>query len=232
MNIVKTPEGVFTLTKTILKADSQAGEGRQTYLQSLVAATQDALGATPRTRAGRGVKLDEEGIKAQLAALVSTHDAFYEQVIAACSEDLPGPTLRAKELNRRSNFARTALYSVRAWIKSGRDITALVAAKVTKGNIMVKREPVAPTPRRLARKVERGVTELIDVVTTLAAQDKAAAVSQLEHALSLITNSLAALGTSATRDPAKALAEHIPLKIKTGMFIPVHGNGGVQRAQA
>jgi len=54
-------------------------------------------------------------------------------------------------------------------------------------------------------------------------------VNQLEHALTLITNSLAALGTSATRDPAKALAERIPLRIRAGMFIPVH-NGGQARA--
>lgn len=221
MKLVTTPEAVYSLTKTILTADAGASSGRETYLQSLILATQKALGAAPRERSGRGAKLDAEGIKAQLDALTTAHEVFYPAVLKACSENLPGTVAKGKELNRRSNFARTALYSVRTWIRSGKDVTALAATKVTKGGITVKREPRELTPRRLLRRVERGITELIEQATQLAAQDKGAAVSQLEAAMGKITLTLATLGVSATRDPAVAQKQHKPLRTRSGTFYPI-----------
>lgn len=225
MKIVTTVDGVVALTREILKAEATSGAGRASYLRALVQRTQHELGSKPRERTARSVRLDDAGIEEQLAALSVAHEEFYAAVLRVCSEDLPGGTAKAKELNRRSNFARTALSSVRGWIKSGRDITAVAAVKATKASLAVERAAAVLTPRKLTRKIERGVTELITSVNALATQDKAAAVRELEQALSVITHSLAALGTSATRDPAKALAERIPLRTRHGVFVPVQEQG-------
>lgn len=220
--LILTNERVRALTKSILEARNTLENGQATYLQGLVETTQKELGAAPRQRTGKVVRLDEASIAEQLAALTKVHERCYAIVIEVCSENLPTGKEKALELNRRSNFARTAMSVARSWIRSGRDITALAAAKVTKYNLRVKLESTRqPSPARLTRRVEKGITELIEEATKLAALDKAAAIAQLEAALSKIVTTLSAIGgPSATRDPEKAMAEHIPLRTKTGVFYP------------
>lgn len=183
MSIVTSPEGVFTLTKTILKAVGAANDGRQFYLQSLLLATQKELGSEPRKRSGRAMKLDEASIQGQLAALRSVHDRFYEAVLRACSEGLPGGEARAKELNRRSNFARTALSALRAYIRAGKDVTALAAVRVTKASLAVPkaaRQVRQLSPKRLAAAAERQSKQLVVTMIALAEADKQAAAAEFE----------------------------------------------------
>lgn len=224
MKLITTPEGIFTLTRTILKARGTADAGGQTYFHALIAATQQELGTEPRERnaTGRAPRLTEEGVATQLTALSAVHTRFYQSVLRACSEDLPGGTARALELNRRSNFARTAMGTVRRWIKAGGNITTVAAQRASKRTLQVLSRPRAATPKLLARRVERGITELIEDTGQLAQADRAAAVTQLQTAISALAEKLNSIeGHTATRDPVQALAQHRVLKTKAGMFYPM-----------
>lgn len=222
--LILTNDKVRSLTKSILSGLLQAEGGKEAYLQSLVARTQKELGAPERERASKSTRLSAEGIQTQLAALQIAHEAYYKGVLEECEAETPkGIQKRSEVINAKSNWARTALYAVRNWIRSGRDVTALAAARVTKTNIAVKLEGAKrqPSPARLTRRVEKGITELIEVATQLAAADKAAAIQQLEAAMAKIITTLGAIGgQTATRDPAKAMTEHIPLRTRTGIFYP------------
>lgn len=222
--LVLTNDKVRSLTKSILAGKNAAEGGKLAYLRSLVARTQKELGASERERAGKVARLSPEGVKTQLAALQVAHEAYYAGVLEECEAEIPkGTPERAKVINAESNWARTALYAVRNWIRSGRDVTALAAGRVTKTNIKVEvPSNRVPSPQRLNRRVEKGVTELIEEATRLAAVDKSAAVTQLETAMAKIITTLAAIGgTTATRDAAKAVEEHIPFRTKAGVFYPV-----------
>lgn len=215
-----TTDRVRAITKSILDARNDLNAGHSNYLQGLVETTQKELGAAPRKRA-KAAKLDADGIKTQLAALLKVHERCYAIVLEVCSENLPAGKEKAIELNRRSNFARTALSVVRAWIRAGNDLTTVVATKATKTSMRVEvQRSQQPGPQSIARRVEKGITELIGKVEALAAIDKAAAVHQLEGIMSKAASVLATLGGSATRDPAKSIAENIPLKTKIGTFWP------------
>lgn len=218
-----TEDHVRTLTRDILQARAAADTANSQYLQGLVHTVQVELGVTPRVNPVKVQRLTDEGIQLQLTALRAVHTRAYAVVLEVCAEHLLPGKDRAKELNRRSNFARTAFGVVRRWIRSGRDITCCAAAKVSKGSLRVEVDRTrAPSPRALTRRVEKGVTELIERATALAAIDKAAGVAQLETALSKIVTTLSAIGgpQTTTKDPAKALAEHIPFETKQGVFYP------------
>lgn len=221
--LVLTNDKIRSLTKSILAGENAAEGGKEQYLRSLVARTQKELGASERERTGKVARLGPDGIKEQMSALQVAHEAYYAGVLEECEAEVPkGTPERAKAVNGKSNWARTALYAVRNWIRSGRDITALAAGRVTKTNIKVEvKSTRIPSPQRLTRRVEKGLTELIDEATQLAAVDKAAAVTQLEAAMAKIITTLTAIGgTAATRDPVKAVAEHIPFRTKAGVFYP------------
>lgn len=217
-----TDDQVRMLTRQILQARVAAESGTGSYLQGLVHTVQVELGVTPRVNPVHIKKLTEEGIKVQLTALQAVHNRAYAIVLEVCAENLlPGKT-RAQELNRRSNFARTAMSVVRRWIRAGKDITCCAASKISKASLRVEVDRTRQaSPRVLTRRVEKGITELIDRATILAAVDKATAVVQLESALSKIVTMLSAIGAQpATKDAARALAERIPFETKQGLFYP------------
>lgn len=225
---ILTNDRVRSLTKSILQGRAAMEGGQGSYLQGLIETTQRELGAEPRKRAGRAVKLSDTDVKAQLAALTKVHERCYAIVLEECEAEVPkGTPDRAKVINSKSNWARTMMYAARSWIRAGNSVTALAATRVTKHSLRVEAERTTPpNPQKLNRRVERGITELIDTVTGLAAIDKPAAIQQLEAALAKITTTLAAIGNhNTTRDPAKAMAEGIPLKTRTGVFYPAVATG-------
>lgn len=178
--LTKTTDGILALTKAILAGTAAAAQGQQSYLQSLVLGTQAELGVAPRKRAaaGRRPRLDEAGIKGQLKALDTVHERFYEAVLTACREIAPRGD--AKELNRLSNFARTALYSVRLFIRAGNDLSALAAERVTKESLRVTRPPRELTPRRLKGLAERQSKQLVSTLLALSETDREAAAAEFE----------------------------------------------------
>ena len=207
--LITTADGAYELAKAILAARGEVAGGQQRYLQSLWLSTQRELGVEPQQR-GRRARLDEGGVKAQLAALVAVHERLYEGVLRACSEGLPGGEARAGELNRRTNFARTALYSVRSWIRAGNDVGGMVAERVTKGAIAVERVPRQRnrSAKQLTSAAERQSKQLVATLLALAETDKGAAAHEFELLMGQLVEIAAGAGLSV--EPTETAAPPVP----------------------
>jgi hypothetical protein len=217
-----TDDDISKLAKAILDGEAQADTGRTSYLRTLVAVTQKELGAEPRQRMSKADKLKAEGISEQLAALTTVHDRFYALVLEAAGKAVPASTKdRATEVNRKTNFARTALYAVRSWIRAGHDVTALAAAKVTKAALAVKAATPKPqSVKRIKARVERESKALVSSLMALADSDKGAAVAELNLLMNQVTAQLLALAGPPVANAAQAAREHKPLRIKKTVFMP------------
>lgn len=221
---VASDADIEALVKQVLSASQDVESGRATYLRSLVATTQNELGAKPRVRSsGKIPKLTPEQIEGQLAALAKTHARFYEHVVKVASADIPAGKTQALELNRRTNFARSAVSTVRGWIKDGNDITAVAAVRVTKAQLAVRagpRKARPPNVKRLKAAAERQSKGLIKTLLELAESDKEAAIAELNVLMGVIGDQIMAMGVHATRDAAEAARTQRPLRIKGTMFMP------------
>lgn len=220
-NYVATASDIRALASTIVGATAEVITGRTTYLRALVATTQAELHATPRKNATAKPKhLKGSEIAAQLAALVAVHDRFYAAVLEACEEGLSGKD-KALELNRRSNFARTALYAVRSYIRAGHDITYVVAARTTKVTLAVSRPPRRASARSLKSRMEARSKALMVTALELSDVDKVTAVAEIELLLGQLAAQLASLGVQSTRDAATSAKTGAPLAIRGRVFVPV-----------
>ena len=104
---------------------------------------------------------------------------------------------------------------------------------MTKAALRARAGPTKVTPRRLKARVERQSKQFIASCMSLADTDKAAAIEELQLALSQISTQLVSLGMLATKNAAQALAEHRPLqvgKLKT-LFMPTASQVIAQRAR-
>lgn len=209
------------LTTGLLNATATIETGRVSYLRFLAGTTIAELGAKPRAHGGRPTKMTPESVATQLIALEAVHERFYAAVTEAASVNLPGPTLRAKELNRRTNFARTAMGSLRRWVKAGNDITALVVGKVTKRSLAVERAVRPPTLGRLRSRTETQSKALMSVVLELSSIDKHAALEEIELLMGQLATQRIELGGVTARSQSKAVREGLPFKVGDHTFFPV-----------
>lgn len=231
---VATDRDIETLTATQLQAAQSVTDGHQTYLRALVATAQKELGVKPRARAaaGRPHRLSDEEIAKQLAALAMVHRRFYEIVVRVIDDSLTGVPAkeRVAQKNRRSNFARTALYSARIYVRSGHDMTALVPSKISKSSLAVTVPTKPPTAKRLKSRLERLSKTFVTAMLELGETDKAAAVTELDTLIGIMASQLATLGVHPARDIERAVAEHKPFKSGATLFIPTQST--VLRQQA
>lgn len=210
------------LTTGLLSATAAIDTGRASYLRFLVGTTIAELGVKPRAHAGgRPTKMTPETLATHLTALEVVHERFYTAVTEAASVDLPGPTLRAKELNRRTNFARTAAGALRRWVKAGNDITSLVVAKVTKRSLAVERAVRPQTAARLKARTETTSKALVALVLDLSAVDKRAALEEIELLMGQLASQRIELGGAPTRSQQKAVDAGLPFRAKGHTFYPV-----------
>jgi hypothetical protein len=168
---VATPKDVDALTRSLLSAEQALSGGRTTYMRALIATTQKDLGVALRVRTPRKIpRLTPEETLVQMDALTATHERFYAVVLKVCAED----GAKSRELNRRSNFARTALYAVRTWTRAGNDLTALAAGRVTKASLRVtgRKSAKPPSPARLRSRVERDCKRVMASILALAETDR------------------------------------------------------------
>lgn len=198
---------VKTITKTIVSGVYAAENGSRDYLRALVATTQSALGAKLRVNMGKPGKLDAAGVKAQLAALDTTHDRFYKLVTDTATE----AGWRGVELNRRTNFARTALYSARVYVRAGNDLTSLAAGRLTKATLAVTgRKLVRPLSlKRLKTRAEKSSKALVASLLALGEHDQRTAAEELELLMNQLTDQLAAITGAKPTKPWKALKKDI-----------------------
>jgi len=158
----------------------------------------------------------------QLKALTAVHERFYTIVTEVVTEALEGTKDKAMELNRRTNFARTALGSVRAWIRAGGDITSLAPATATKAMLAVESEgtKAPPSAQALKSRAESQSQGLLTTFEGLATSDKAAAIEQMSMVLGQLTSRLLSMGVVSTKDPGLSFTEHRPLRIGKHVFVP------------
>lgn len=232
-NYLATDADIQELTREHIRALAGLQDGRQTYLRVLIATTQKELSAKPRKRTGRPKKLNPEEQAIQLAALTTVHIRFYAVVNAIVDEslaDVPAKD-RVSEKNRRSNFARTALYAARLYVRSGRDLTALAPGKLSKSALTVELPPRPPTPKRLKGRVERASKAFVTALLALTEADREGAAAELDTVLGIIASQLAALDVKPARDLATAAAEHRPFVSGATLFIPTQTTVLRQRAR-
>lgn len=231
---VATDEDIEKVTKSILTSSGEAENGKITYLKSVVATVQAELGAKPRLRTGARVKLDTAGIVEQLKAADVVNERFYVIVTKVASESVPvGTKDRGIVINRRTNFARTALYAVKQFIRAGNDITTQAAASVSKSSLSVSHRARPINGKLLRRRAEQQRKILIGTLGALASSDKALAIEEMQFALGALTAKLMKLGVTATRDADLALSENRPLRVgRTFFMAAVRQNGGARSSKS
>lgn len=217
---VATDEDIRDIASGFLDALSNADGSRRSYLRALIGTTQHELGITPRTRPGKPQKLDDETLAKHLAVLEAVHERFYKIVFQTTAEKIPPGPNKPKEVNRRTNYARTSMFAIRTWIRAGNDISTLVPAKVTKGMLAVQKKRRRPSTSRLATRAERQTAQLLRTVKILASTDREAAVSELEALMRKLAAQITELGARPTRDPREAAAEGRPLRVGSTVFLP------------
>lgn len=195
---VATDADVEAITRTHLSAVLMVGSSKVTYLRALVATAQAELGLEPRAKPGKAKTLDKTAVVAQVAAARKVHERFLEIVTRVASENLPASD-KAKELNRRTNFARTAAYALMRPLRRGLDLSSIAAARVTKAALLAMAPPMEarpPSPARSRKRAHRLVERLTSELRTLADVDMPAAVSELEAIMSFASGRLAELGVT------------------------------------
>lgn len=222
-DFVADENDIASIAQSVFDAINTGEAGQRTYLKSLVATTQKELGAKPRIRSGTTkTKLDDAGIEVQLKALMTVHEKFYVVVVRVAGESIaPGTKDKALEVNRRTNFARTALYAVSKYVRAGHDITEIGVQSVTKASLAVaapKSQP--PKLRVLVRRAEAQSKQLVATLMALADTDREAAVQEMQLVLGQLTDQLVSMGVAATKDAALSVEQHRPLRIGKTLFMP------------
>lgn len=218
---------IETEVKNLTLQHIEAAKGTEgvkaTYLRLLAITTVKELGVTPRSNNGQQRKrLPAEEQEKQLAALIAVHERFYaivNEVADRSLSDTPAKE-RASEKNRRTNFARTAVYTLRRYIRAGKDLTLVAPARISKSALGVHLPPRQATPRRLKSKVERASKAFMAALLALSESDKAAAASELDTLIGQLANQLATLGRAPVRDAQQAAEEHRPFRSGATLFVP------------
>lgn len=221
---MKIDNTIRALTSAYIQALATGAETRTTYLRALVDASIREMGEEPRANSVRkGVKsIGQEEQARQLAAVAAVHARFYiivNEVVDASLSDVPSKD-HPLERNRRTNFARTALYAVRLFIRAGKDLTAIAPQRVTKSALVVEVRPTVRSPVRLKSRVERASKAFVTALLELGEADQAAARAELDTLLGIMANQAAALGEAPARDLKRAVAGHKPFKSGSTLFVP------------
>lgn len=232
--MTKIETTVRDLTTAYVEALASTENTRTTYLRMLVEETQRELGAQPRTNNAtkRAKQLSDDDRARQLTALATVHARFYaivNEVVDASLKEVHAKD-RALEKNRRTNFARTAIYAIRMYVRAGKDLTALAPGKLSKSSLAVAVAPAALTPRRLKGRVERASKAFVTSLLALGEADRDAAVAELDTLIGIMANQFAVLGVPVARDAKHAAAEHRPFRQGSTLFVPTQTTVLRQRA--
>ena len=164
-----TPADIALVARTYFASQDNVGEGRTTYLRALVATSQVHLrinGSEP------------------LKAIEDVNSGFYAEVLKEANAATPPRTPnRAGTINRRTNFARTSMTALRAWVRADGDLLKLVPKRVTKGALVVAHKARAPSVSRLKAQTGKRVEALLNVLVALGKVDRESAQTELDDFL-------------------------------------------------
>jgi len=186
-----TEADVENLARDYLAAQNQSTAVGSTYLKVLAAsAQQEARDKNPI----KGTTADE--VASMYARAVSAvHKRFYPIILRTMTtpDIAKAPNLkpeertrRMMERNRRTNFARSAYSTLRAWVRAGHDLLTLNIEKVTKRILIAGLPPAKPTRLTTARLVSSGQTatmRLTKFIKRLRSRDEVQAAQVVASAL-------------------------------------------------
>jgi hypothetical protein len=199
---VASDADVKALASGIIGSGDAVLAGRGFYLSALLATTQHAIGEPIKKR--RAGRIDADTIKEQIAALLATHERFYAIVLSVAEKSVPADAKeRPIAINRKTNFARTALYSLRTYVKAGNDLLPLVPASTTKLMLTVVRTPKPVSAKRLRSRVEKQSATVLASVAALGAVDASAAINDLMLLKAQLDDELAKLRAAAPKARGK-----------------------------
>jgi hypothetical protein len=237
--LVKDNSDITALAKAALVGDKVPG----TYLRALVASAQVRTGMeAPRTTALRGRIGEPADIDADVATVTAVHDEFYALVLKAVTTEDIAPekglrkaeaARRAKERNRRSNFARSAKSTLTKFVRAGGNIRGLCVLSVTKRQL---RELTAQKQGTQAASTEeqakRFGARIVRALEEMKEQDEGLAQLALQAAITELSARSADWFSKRPTTSAKKAQEHGQLlKTEDGLFWPVSLEPKFEQAQ-
>lgn len=221
---------IRAIATKVFNGESDSANGKVEYLRTLTADIQTELGGTPRQRAGKAARLSPEERAQHLEAVSKVNERFYGAVLEAARVQAVGGPAKAKQLNAMTNWARTALRDVRGYVRAGNDIRALATAKLTRNQLRVKSTPrplgAAALRRRLVDRGKDAVAAALELIDA----DPPAARAELELIMAQLATQLLNLSGRPTKDASEAERQHIPLRVKSTLFVPTETQ--IVRSQA
>jgi hypothetical protein len=232
-NFLATDDDVERLAREFRDAQALGRSTAGTYLKILLAAVQVALTGKPVLRAPRGpAPVLDDILKAEhREALEAQHERLYAAVLrGAVTPDIePGDGLkpdearrRAIERNRRTNYARTAASTLRAYIRAGGDVRRVAVPAASKGSLAARTSPAPQAPEEaVKRRVHAAAGRLTAAVEELAQVDKAMAREALQGAMEEVAGLLSKYGGTPVTRPEQAVGQHRVLRTPVGLFWPM-----------
>jgi hypothetical protein len=212
---IATDQDIETIAERFLTAQEGQSQASLSYLQFLVGTTQEEL---------------KTGLSA-IDALAQVSARFYAVVLrkAITAEIADSPALpdgerkaRARERNRKTNWARSNKSTLLAWLRQGNDIRTLDPAKVTKASLTVESaKPKAPSVKTLAKRASRFADEIEGIVSRM--DDKKGAIPALHEILSRVSGLLSDIGIEPAKRVDVAIRERKPFTTRGHVFWPMDG---------
>jgi hypothetical protein len=244
-NYLTDEDGVELIARFYASALTAGKIVRASYLRVLLAGVLKELGEKPLlTSKARPSRVPAFDTHADLSAVRKVHRVYYDAVKRgvvtkdiADEKGLPKAERqrRAKERNKRSNFARAALSALRAYIKSGGNVRTLVLPEVTKGQLAayVGKHKTLVSPESRAVSIETAVARVLEIAESLRAKKRDG------EALAVVQSAIAQLsaqvgewsGDRTTTSPRKAMEKGLPLKTPEGVFWPMAAELGQAEAR-
>lgn len=208
-SFVATPADMEALTQDSIEAARTGRKVRGIYLKVLVATTQAELDISVRKRTVKMPRPADEAVRGQMRVMVTVHKRLYASVLKKARQNKPR---NPKEMNKWTNFARSAKAKLKKWLLAGNDLRALVPAKLIHADLEVSRGSRGWTRDRFQKRAGAWAGHLVAAATAYAKEDRETAVATLESAVAQLTTLLAELGTAAAKSSAATIREHRPAK--------------------
>lgn len=221
---------IRAIATKVFNGELDSANAKIEYLRTLVSDVQVELGGTPRLRAGKAPRLSQEERAQHLEAVAKVNERFYGAVTEEARGRVGGGPEKAKRLNAMTNWARTSLRDVRAYVRAGNDLRTLASGKLTRNQLRVKSAPrplgATALRRRLVDRGKEAVAAALELIDT----DPAAARAELELIMAQLATQLLNLSGRPTKDVSEAERQHIPLRVKSTLFVPTETQ--IVRSQA
>lgn len=236
--LIKDTSDIEALARAALLGDQIPG----TYLRALIATAQVRMGMDePRTAALRGRIGPPEDAEADLEVLKAVHSEFYAAVLTAVTTPDIASTAglrkaeasrRAKERNRRSNFARSAKSTLAKFIKSGGNVRGLCVTSVTKRQVRDMTSKAGGVELSMETRAKRFAARMVRQLEGLHEQDTDLAQMALQQALmQLSSRSAEWYGTKPTTSVKRAVEQGQLLKTADGLFWPVSVESKLEQSE-